>query len=770
MSFVSTSVDRITPRPRRRRIAAVEADGWLDAAPVVTEPFHDWVLSGDFPAGRPDWESAGARFVDDIEPFERRKLWLLNGAHSLLAYAGLLRAGTAPSPRPSPTPPADRCVERVLGRSGPPSAGRASSSMRYRAALLAAIRQRRASRTASSRSPPDGADEAAVPHRRRGRAREQRRRLRRRLRRGPRDLDRVGARRRRGAPTPAADEVRRAVCGVRPRRPRSSPSCSPTLARDAAFDRVGAPRLTDHPRNRTARIASRDVAQKGAHMLKPQTCPTRELVSLDGLWTFALDYARRRRRRGPPRSTRDSRPPCRRATTTSSPTRRIRDHVGWVWYQRTVRVPRGWAGERIFVRARRRHARGRRLRRRHQGRRARRRLHAVRGRHHRPRHARRGVPPHDRRQQRAHQASRSRPGSITVADDGRRQQKYLHDFYNYAGLARSVWLVQRPAVHVADITVVTRTSTARRASSTTTSRPTGDAEVRVRLRDAAGADVAASDGRAGALRGRRRRRSGSRAPPTSTTLTVAGGRRTASVVDSYSPAGRRPHARGARHRVPHQRRAVLLHRLRQARGHRRPRQGPRQRLPRARLPAHGLDRRELVPHLALPLRRGGHGVRRPPRHRRDRRDRRRRAQPRRWSAASSAAAPKQTCSPETINDARAGRPRAGDPRARRPRQEPPQRRDVVDHERAGLERGGRARVLRAARGAHPRARPDPPRDLRERHVRAPRARPRRRPVRRHLPEPLLRLVRRHGRPRRPPRPRSRPSCGSGRRSTASRSS
>jgi fructuronate reductase len=29
--------------------------------------------------------------VSDIEPFERRKLWLLNGAHSLLAYAGLER-------------------------------------------------------------------------------------------------------------------------------------------------------------------------------------------------------------------------------------------------------------------------------------------------------------------------------------------------------------------------------------------------------------------------------------------------------------------------------------------------------------------------------------------------------------------------------------------------------------------------------------------------------------------------------------------------------
>ena len=43
------------------------------------------------PPGRPDWERAGARFVEDIGPWERRKLYLLNGAHSLLAYAGQVR-------------------------------------------------------------------------------------------------------------------------------------------------------------------------------------------------------------------------------------------------------------------------------------------------------------------------------------------------------------------------------------------------------------------------------------------------------------------------------------------------------------------------------------------------------------------------------------------------------------------------------------------------------------------------------------------------------
>jgi fructuronate reductase len=92
VSFVSTSVDRITPKTTDADLDTVQRlTGWRDRAAVVTEPFHDWLLSGSFPAGRPAWELAGAQFVDDIEPFELRKLWLLNGAHSLLAYSGLLR-------------------------------------------------------------------------------------------------------------------------------------------------------------------------------------------------------------------------------------------------------------------------------------------------------------------------------------------------------------------------------------------------------------------------------------------------------------------------------------------------------------------------------------------------------------------------------------------------------------------------------------------------------------------------------------------------------
>jgi fructuronate reductase len=92
ISFVSTSVDRITPRVTDEDREMVTRElGLVDVSPVVTEPFSDWILSGEFPAGRPPWEVAGARFVDDIEPWELRKLWILNGAHSLLAFLGLLR-------------------------------------------------------------------------------------------------------------------------------------------------------------------------------------------------------------------------------------------------------------------------------------------------------------------------------------------------------------------------------------------------------------------------------------------------------------------------------------------------------------------------------------------------------------------------------------------------------------------------------------------------------------------------------------------------------
>ena len=83
-------VDRITPATTRSdldRIAA--AEGQLDLAAVVHEPFRQWVIEDDFPSGRPDW-AVRAQFVSDVERHELMKLRCLNGTHSTLAYLGYL--------------------------------------------------------------------------------------------------------------------------------------------------------------------------------------------------------------------------------------------------------------------------------------------------------------------------------------------------------------------------------------------------------------------------------------------------------------------------------------------------------------------------------------------------------------------------------------------------------------------------------------------------------------------------------------------------------
>jgi fructuronate reductase len=95
VAFGTTMVDRITPRATPEdRAGLLDARGVDDPACVVTEPYTEWILSGDFRTGRPAWDASGARFVDDLEPWEQRKLWLLNGSHSLMAYAAPLRGAT----------------------------------------------------------------------------------------------------------------------------------------------------------------------------------------------------------------------------------------------------------------------------------------------------------------------------------------------------------------------------------------------------------------------------------------------------------------------------------------------------------------------------------------------------------------------------------------------------------------------------------------------------------------------------------------------------
>ena len=92
VDFATSMVDRITPVTNDDDRALVEQScGYVDADPVATEPFSEWVISGAFPAGRPQWEKAGVTIVDDVVPFEQRKLWFLNASHSHLAYAASIR-------------------------------------------------------------------------------------------------------------------------------------------------------------------------------------------------------------------------------------------------------------------------------------------------------------------------------------------------------------------------------------------------------------------------------------------------------------------------------------------------------------------------------------------------------------------------------------------------------------------------------------------------------------------------------------------------------
>jgi fructuronate reductase len=90
-SFPSTMVDRIVPATTAADIADNDAAlGRHDAAPVVYEPFRQWVIEDAFVTPRPAWEAGGAQFVADVAPFEAMKLRLLNASHSAFAYLGFL--------------------------------------------------------------------------------------------------------------------------------------------------------------------------------------------------------------------------------------------------------------------------------------------------------------------------------------------------------------------------------------------------------------------------------------------------------------------------------------------------------------------------------------------------------------------------------------------------------------------------------------------------------------------------------------------------------
>ena len=90
-AFPNSMVDRITPETttEHRRMVADEF-GILDAWPVMTEPFRQWIIEDRFACGRPEWERAGALMTSDVLPYEKIKIRLLNAGHQALCYPGML--------------------------------------------------------------------------------------------------------------------------------------------------------------------------------------------------------------------------------------------------------------------------------------------------------------------------------------------------------------------------------------------------------------------------------------------------------------------------------------------------------------------------------------------------------------------------------------------------------------------------------------------------------------------------------------------------------
>ncbi len=91
VAFPNSMVDRITPATGPRERALAQSFGIDDAAPVTCEPFRQWVMEDNFPAGRPALEKVGVTFTDAVDRFETMKIRILNGGHAIIAYAAGLR-------------------------------------------------------------------------------------------------------------------------------------------------------------------------------------------------------------------------------------------------------------------------------------------------------------------------------------------------------------------------------------------------------------------------------------------------------------------------------------------------------------------------------------------------------------------------------------------------------------------------------------------------------------------------------------------------------
>lgn len=90
-TFPCSMIDRIAPATTEEDKQDLEKRlGFRDEGLVTCEPFSQWVIEDKFADGRPAWDKVGALMVEDVRIFEKIKLRLLNGAHSIMAYSGYL--------------------------------------------------------------------------------------------------------------------------------------------------------------------------------------------------------------------------------------------------------------------------------------------------------------------------------------------------------------------------------------------------------------------------------------------------------------------------------------------------------------------------------------------------------------------------------------------------------------------------------------------------------------------------------------------------------
>jgi fructuronate reductase len=112
--FPRTMVDSITPATDAAlRLSVAQTLGLEDAWPVQRERFMQWVVEETDFATQPDWASVGVTLSRDVSAHERAKLRLLNGAHSTLAYLGLL-AGLETVAQAMAQPDLRAFIERLM--------------------------------------------------------------------------------------------------------------------------------------------------------------------------------------------------------------------------------------------------------------------------------------------------------------------------------------------------------------------------------------------------------------------------------------------------------------------------------------------------------------------------------------------------------------------------------------------------------------------------------------------------------------------------------